>query len=244
MHDDGAWNVWSLLPSGRALREAAAAELSELLPGLFGYHLVSLGCFSNSLPTEASPVQHQLKLGLEPGVDLLADPADLPLTSDSVDVVVLAQLLEFHDNPHRVLREATRILIPEGHLVVTGFNPLSPWGLWRLWHSTDPRRGRRSLSPGRVKDWLNVLGFELVEERRCFFRPPLRGEAWQHRLMPLENWGRRWMPGLGGLYTLVARKKVSTLTPIRAAWTPKVIPIRPVLVEPGARSTAKELCPP
>lgn len=234
------WSVWNLLPAGAALCAAVNAELDAVMPGLFGYHLLAMGSFSEGLSTAASPVQHQVRLGLSPAAGIIADPANLPLQSDSVDVVLLAQLLDFHDNPHRVLREAARVLIPEGALVITGFNPWSAWGLWRLAHPGEGLRGRRALTPGRVKDWLTLLGFELVEERRCFFRPPLRANQRLLGLARLEGWGRRWAPGLGGLYTLVARKQVSTLTPIRAPWKSKVIPIRPVLVEPGVRSSAKE----
>lgn len=241
-----ARGVWRMLPAGEALYAALNGELESVLAGLFGYHLLSLGCFSNALDTAASPVRHHIRLGLEPRAALCADPGELPVLSDSVDVVLLAQLLDFHDNPHRVLREAARVLIPEGALVIAGFNPVSPWGMWRLARHGDRRHGTRMLTPGRVKDWLKLLGFELVEERRFFHRPPLESVHTLQRLAWLDDWGRRWAPGLGGLYVLVARKQVSTLTPVRMAWKPKVIPIRPVLAEPGVRATTanKEPCQP
>jgi SAM-dependent methyltransferase len=41
----------------------------------------------------------------------------------------MAHALEFHDDPHQILREVERVLIPEGELIITGFNPISIWGL-------------------------------------------------------------------------------------------------------------------
>lgn len=242
----GSAGVWSMLPAGDSLMTALNVELQPILSSLFGYHFLSLGCFSNCLDITASPVRHQVRLGLEQAAGVCADPGELPILSDSIDVVLLAQLLDFHDNPHRILREAARVLIPEGALVIAGFNPFSPWGLWRLAHRGDRRRGPRALTPGRVKDWLKLLDFELVEERRFFYRPPVESESAMQRLTWLESWGRRWAQSLGGMYVLVARKQVSTLTPVRMPWKPKVIPIRPALVEPGVRasSSSKESCRP
>lgn len=236
--ETNAPGAWAILPAGAALAEAVNAELEQILPSLFGYHLVSVGCYANALDTGASPIRHRLRLGLEGGAQLCGDPAALPVLSDSVDVVLLAQLLDFHDNPHRVLREAARAVIPGGSLVIVGFNPVSLWGLWRLANRGDSRRGSRALTPGRVRDWLGVLGFETTQERRFFYRPP-RPQKGPLRSAALDSFGRRWLPRFGSLYLLVARKQISTLTPVRLGWTPNVIAIHPALTEPGARASAK-----
>lgn len=64
-------------------------------------------------------------------VDVVCDLRELPFAANSIDLAVLPQRHEFHDNPHQILREVERILIPDGQLVITGFNPLSLWGLRR-----------------------------------------------------------------------------------------------------------------
>ena len=59
----------------------------------------------------------------------LCDLLDLPFESQSVDLIVMPHTLEFTSDPHRLLREAERVLMPEGQLVITGFNSLSLRGM-------------------------------------------------------------------------------------------------------------------
>jgi ubiquinone/menaquinone biosynthesis C-methylase UbiE len=58
----------------------------------------------------------------------VCDLRELPFAANSIDLAVMPHVLESHDNPHQILREVERILIPDGQLVITGFNPLSLWG--------------------------------------------------------------------------------------------------------------------
>jgi SAM-dependent methyltransferase len=146
----------------------------------------------------------------------------LPILTDSVDVVVLAHTLEFEQDPHQVLREADRVLVPEGHVVILGFNPWSPWGLWHVlvsrW-SRPPWSGQfRSL--WRIKDWLALLGFDTTVSRGFFFRPPLRHDGVMHRLKVMEKLGQRFWPFAGAVYIIVAKKRVMRPTPIRPRWRP------------------------
>lgn len=86
-----------------------------------------------------------------------AEFTQLPLASESVDVLVLPHVLEFEVDRHQLLREAERILKPEGRLHILGFNPSSLHAWWR------PAGGSRlhwgCVSPGRVLDWLSLLQF-------------------------------------------------------------------------------------
>ncbi len=67
---------------------------------------------------------------------------------DSIDLVFLPHTLEFSADPHQVLRETERVLIPEGRVIILGFNPLSSLGLWRLFRRRGGRiRNRRERSP-------------------------------------------------------------------------------------------------
>jgi SAM-dependent methyltransferase len=56
---------------------------------------------------------------LDKGADLQADAAQLPLASNSFDVVICAELLEHVPDPRPVIAEAFRVLKPGGSLVVT-----------------------------------------------------------------------------------------------------------------------------
>ena len=60
---------------------------------------------------------------------LMVDPAVLFFTEASLDLLALPHTLELCANPHAALREAHRVLVYEGRIVITGF---SPWRA-RLW---------------------------------------------------------------------------------------------------------------
>jgi SAM-dependent methyltransferase len=167
---------------------------------------------------------------------LLADNAALPFASESVDVVVMPHSLEFHPNPHAILREVDRILIPEGHVVIMSFNPLSFWGLARLllsWRKRMPWRGK-FYTRARLRDWLSLLGFDYVCGRQVFFRPPIQHEKTMQKLEFMERVGQRIMPLFAGVTVMLARKRTSTLTPIAPSWREKKIRPRPI-VEPTTR---------
>ena len=50
---------------------------------------------------------------------------------NSLDLIVLPHALEFTDDPHLMLREAYRVIRPEGQIVIAGFNPFSLFGAKR-----------------------------------------------------------------------------------------------------------------
>ncbi len=216
---------WYRKPLGRLFGAAETRLLAEILPRLFGYHLVALGVPTATDLLATSPIAHRCRLdAISPpagsSVDLLADPACLPLASDSIDVVVAPHVLEFVAEPHAVLREIDRVLIPEGHAVILGFNPFSLWGVRRLLHARSRTApwDARLLSARRVRDWLTLLGFDTLAVRYYCYRLPWTRTL--HRLTLLERLGPKYWPAGGGGYVLLARKRVSTLTPIKPSWRP------------------------
>ncbi|WP_223717365.1 class I SAM-dependent methyltransferase, partial [Escherichia fergusonii] len=64
-------------------------------------------------------------------VALRCDFHALPFPANSLDLVVLPHALELASDPHETLREVERVLVPEGRVVILGFNPASLWGLWQ-----------------------------------------------------------------------------------------------------------------
>jgi SAM-dependent methyltransferase len=161
----------------------------------------------------------------------------LPLASDTVDLVVLPHTLDFSLDPHLVLREAERILIPEGRVLIVGFNPISLWGLWRgalRWRGGVPWCGR-FLSYRRIVDWLVLLGFDIEYSDVCAFAPPLDSDRWARRLDRAEGLGRRVWPMLAGVYVVRAVKRVSTIRPIKSGWSSLRV-FGPSAIEPSARN--------
>ncbi len=239
----GCLRKWYTTPLGGLLQQVEREQLDDLLPEVFGYHLLQVGANCGVSLLEHSPIRHRVLLDSDlraPGCGLVADATRLPVAGDSVDAVLLHHVLEFSPDPHLALREVERVLIPEGVAVVVGFNPYSLWGLrgWARRRPGDAPWCGRFLSPSRVRDWLALLGFEVLESRCRVYRPPLQHRGLQRRLAFLETWGGRWWQPLGGLYVILARKRVATITPIRPRWGRHRRLVAPGLAEPTSRSRA------
>jgi SAM-dependent methyltransferase len=142
--------------------------------------------------------------------------SQLPIANASVDAVLLPHTLEFETDPYGIVREADRVLAGEGQLLVLGFRP---WGLWGM-RARAVRRGfppgiKRTLSEGRVRDWLELLGYDIVASRRYLYAPPW-GQPERSVGAASGLISRSWLhPWPAGAYLLKARKRVYTLTPIR-----------------------------
>ncbi|NOX76737.1 MAG: methyltransferase domain-containing protein [Gammaproteobacteria bacterium] len=224
--------AWFAHTPGRWFQAEQRAQLAKALPNLFGYHLLQVGDWYSRECLTSSRIPHCMLLDSSlqdaaparerPRQGLRGMPECLPIASDCLDVVLLPHALEFAENPHQVLREVDRVLISEGHVVVLGFNPWSPWLLWRLalgWRGRPPWCGR-FISLARLKDWLKLLGFDIVTCKRYFYRPPLAHRGMMRRLRFLDRIGKRWLPFFGAGYIVVARKRVATLTPLKTRWHP------------------------
>ncbi len=253
----GAPEVWHELYDwydsqvGVQLLKTEQQVLDAILPDLFGYYLVALAHPLQADRFAASRVSRRRVMNLcaqdyHPPLeaDGFRGEADrLPLQTDSIDVLVLPHVLEFTRQPHEVLREVERVLIAEGHVVILGFNPFSLWGLWRLvlgWRRGAPWCGAfRGVT--RVRDWLSLLGFDVLNTRYYFFRPPLQHRGILRKLTLLERLGQRLWPIFGGGYAIVAKKRVVTLTPVRPRWAARKRLVSTGLVEP-MKPHRKESC--
>jgi SAM-dependent methyltransferase len=156
----------------------------------------------------------------EARIALQCDFDALPFPNQSVDLVVLPHALELARDPHLTLSEVERVLVPEGRVMILGFNPASLWGLRQRVGEGAQRFGidRRGalflpragefLGYRRVRDWLRLLSFEVEAARFGCWRPPLRTQKWLDRTAWLERVGERWWPVLGAVYFIVAVKRV------------------------------------
>lgn len=230
---------WYATEAGKLLLIEIKTCLDELLPEMFGYHAVQIGSIAPSVDLlDGSRIKHRPRIDLDPrGVDVMAVSEALPFDADCIDVVVLMHTLDFAARPHGVLREVERILIPEGRLIVVGFNPWSTYGLWRLalgWRDKPPWCGR-FYSSARLKDWLSLLGLVTESCHYRGFRPPIQRAGLLQRLATMERIGRDVCPVLGGVRVLTARKRVATLTPLKQRWQRRnLVPGK--LAEPSTRA--------
>jgi SAM-dependent methyltransferase len=239
--------AWLQTAPGRYLLAWEQDRLDHAVTDAFGFHALQLGLpeidslRANRMPHRwvaseclyvpdvvAMPAPTDTLLSTQPGHQTIALHCEfdaLPFPNASIDLVVLPHGLELARDPHQTLREVERVLVPEGRVVIVGFNPASLWGLrqrmGRVRHGI-PFAGHH-LPPGsdlflpsagdfigywRLRDWLRLLSFEVEAGRFGCWRPPMRSERWLERYAWMDRVGERWWPVLGAVYFLEAVKRV------------------------------------
>ena len=209
----GQARQWLGGPLGELLLEQQRPLLEAELARFFGGYLVHYGP-GVQVPV-AAQIQRSVRVGAPfSGVEIACEEQAWPLGEHAADVVVLQHGLDFSLSPHGLLREAARSVRPGGHLLIVGINPWSSWGLRHVF-AHDALSQARCISPSRVSDWLNLLGFALEKRRFGCYRPPLATAKWQGRLAGWERRAGAWQLSGGGFYLLVARKIVVGLRPLQ-----------------------------
>jgi SAM-dependent methyltransferase len=254
---------WFQTPPGRYLLEWEQSRFDETVTNVFGYNALQLGLpelqalEANRMPhrwlalpeelvgltTEgnerhaAEGLDSTLKsfAGASVPVALVTNAAALPFPAASLDLLVLPHTLELSADPHHVLREVERVLVPEGRVVISGFNPYSLWGLRQARARMASRMGLGNLGisrlylpeagdfigPGRLRDWLRLLSFEVESERFGCYRPAVKTEKWLQRMAWMDRAGPRWWPIVGSVYFVMAVKRVRGMRLLGPAWKPR-----------------------
>jgi SAM-dependent methyltransferase len=218
--DERAWFETTL---GQYVLAREQAYCDEAVSDIFGFNAVQLGLSQFDL-LRASRIPFRMSIGPSAPAQLRADLHQLPIASQSVDLVLMPHVLEFSATPHQLLREVERVLIPEGHVIIAGFNPFSLWGARRLFAGEQPAypwRGKFLTLP-RVKDWLALLGFEVTGGKLACYIPPVPTPKWIERFQFMEAAGDRWWPLGGGVYFLLAKKRVQGMRLIMPKWQDRV----------------------
>lgn len=224
---------WFETPLGQHLLSREMRYFDHAVSDVFGFNAVQVGMPQFDF-LRNSRIPLRVKTAMEPIASVRANPMFLPFESQSLDLLALPHVLEFSANPHQVLREAERVLRPEGRLVLAGFNPRSLWGLARTFKGGDggyPWNGS-FLNISRVKDWMVLLGLEVAAGSMCCYRPPINRENWLRRLRFMEPAGDRWWAMGGGVYFLQAVKRVQGMNVILPEWK---APVARRLLSPAAK---------
>ena len=253
---------WFQTPPGQYLLSWEQAQFDLAVADLFGYNALQLGLSELqtlqanrmphrwlALPEELLPSQVEpwapvvatfgAPGGITPDtrmkISLITDAAALPFPAASLDLVVLPHTLELSADPHQVLREVERVLVPEGRVVISGFNPGSLWGLRQGRARVCERMGVSMLGasnlflpdagdfigPWRLRDWLRLLSFELESDRYGCYRPAMKTDKWLQRTAWMDRAGARWWPIFGAVYFVVAVKRVRGMRLLGPAWKPR-----------------------
>ncbi len=224
---------WLKSKAGQLFAHAEKEVLDEVLQTMYGYYLVQCAPPKFASFVSSSMITHRIIVNQAgnsnwPCSIIEGSNETLGIANDSVDVVVLTHSLEQAKKPHQVLREAHRILIPEGKVIITGINPFSFCGVWSLIRrllSSKEKHRHNSISANRVKDWLHLLDFEVTQTRHFFYRPPISNHRIMAKLTFFERIGLRYFSFFGGGFAIIANKKVTTMTPIKPAFAKKQEPI-------------------
>ena len=210
---------WFSTEQGAYVLDWERTQFDSAVEDVFGFRALQIGLPQVDFLRQ-NRIPFRFSLALEPGAALAADPLQLPLAGQSVDLVVLPHVLESHEHPHEVLREAERVLVPEGHIVISGFNSTSLWRLRQLFSARTPGApwDLKFIGLLRLRDWLRVLGFELNGGKFGCYAPPFRQKLWLERFDFMEKAGARWWPIAGGLYVVRAIKRTHGMRLVTPAW--------------------------
>jgi SAM-dependent methyltransferase len=271
-------------PPGQYVLRWEQTHLDRAVADIFGYHAVQLGLpeidtlAENRMPLRLLVSDRVVENGAPQGngslqgaeseqpsgrrVAVITRFEELPFATQSIDLVVMPHILEFAQEPHQVLREVDRVLLPEGQVIITGFNPASLWGLRQALSRTGgarpylPRDGQ-FISLPRIKDWLKLLSFETNRGRFGCYAPWAGSERWLARWAFMEKAGDRWWPVFGSVYLLSAVKRVRgmrvigpvrkrkeerrvALAPAATPRTPVAFTVRVVHGDEAANDTARD----
>jgi SAM-dependent methyltransferase len=247
-HSDSiiARSKWLRTSAGRYALEWELAQFDLAVADIFGYNAAQVGLIempalrNNRMPftfVVDEPSKRLDPIG-DAGLTSVSERApralvltrleELPFAPQSLDLVVLPHALEFAEDPHQILREVERVLIPEGQLLLTGFNPASLWGMRQALGRTLgapflPHAGQ-FLGLPRLKDWLKLLGFEVNRGRFGCYRPAFHSEKWMERFGFMDVAGDRWWPICGAVYMISAIKRVPSMRLLGPAWKERKAP--------------------
>lgn len=201
-----------------AQRETAVYE--QAVADVFGFHALQVGWHGYDLLAQCRmPYKHYLHEHQTQQSSMLCEPEYLPLTENSVDLICLPHVLEQCHDPQQTLREAFRVLVPEGTLILTGVTPLSCLGLRaKVGRLKKTGAFKRLFTAWRIRDWLNVLGFEVVRCNHLIHALPINDLSWLERQARFEKWGACTFGLTGGVYFLIAKKRVLNVRLLKPDW--------------------------
>ncbi|MFP8965458.1 class I SAM-dependent methyltransferase [Pokkaliibacter sp. CJK22405] len=209
------WLSWLESAAGKQLIDAEQSALDRLMPGLFGYHLLTMSPTGRLALSRESTIKHRFSAeliqplaGQDQSFVMSADA--LPFAEGALDVIVLHHVLDFGKQPHQILRECIRTLLPSGHIVIVTYHPAN-WQQGKRWPFMSSRR---------LHDWLALLSCR-VEHTESHFVTPASATGWGNLKQSLAEW-------LGVFTVTVACKEVSSMTPLKPSW--KMRPLLPVSV--------------
>jgi SAM-dependent methyltransferase len=225
--------AWLATAQGRYVLAWEQERYDQVVADIFGFNALQMGMTQCDF-LRANRMPFRQRCDPDGPAEVRTHFEHLPYATSSLDLVVMPHVLEFSPDPHQILREVERVLVPEGQIVIAGFNPYSLWGMRRKLARCEPvfPWNGNYLGVLRVRDWLKLLGFETQFGGFGCYAPAAVEKKWLQRYSFMEMVGARWWPIAGAVYMLQAIKRVPGMRVILPAWR-----------ERRARAKAKALAP-
>ena len=213
---------WFKSPLGQYLLALEYDFINPVVMDTFGFYAIQMGNFDIDF-LDQSRIQNKFSLNSN-HADLMTSNEALPFEEASVDLLIAPHILEQMVEPYELLKEIHRVLMPEGRLIISGFNPTSLWGLKRLLSfNIDYPWNAKFISLSKIKEWLPIVGLEMIEGKMGCYVPPIQQSSWLKKIHAMEKLGDRWWPMLGGFYFIVIQKRVHGMHAIQPLWKKKLI---------------------
>lgn len=231
---------------------AISKQLAPVLSEIFGYHALLYTAKAKKLMANDLIIRHSWIVESGGSGENQIDDShsfsnsvkcletELPFSSDSIDLIIVPEVFRKGEYPHQKLREIERVLIPDGQLIMLVENVLS-WQSVKeriLAFIAKPHFRSGIITRFRLNDWFGLLGLKASLE------------------LPIYRSERHHQAGSAGLITkltklrellsskyliIVAKKKVSTLTPIRPSWRANRKLVRPRIAEPSVKVSVDKI---
>ncbi len=229
---------WYETPIGRYVYAAEAEWLAEHLKQCFGYYLLQLGGSHSLKALHPSPIRYHIWCmpqhhANQEETTICCDFEQLPLNEHTIDAFVLPHTLDLSPNPEVVLTAAANALVAEGTLLILGFNPsgvFMPAKQIRRWSRHELPWGLKWQRIGKIRHWLEAANCE-IESIKTFlfsFSPTVLGSVRRRRLV--DALGQSVCPTWGGVYLILARKRMVHVTPLKVEWKQRKLVNKDVIV--------------
>jgi len=221
---------WGDFPAGEHIQHAISEVCNDFAERIFGYHFAKIGALSSCISLNNSPIRHHINYTPQLLTQSHQQPLNkkdsesyvvghshcLPFSENSIDGFVLANELDFAQDPHEILREVDRVITQNGYVIISGFNPLSLAGIAKYLpvKRDNVLHDARFFTSYRIKDWLQLLGFEIVEQRQVLFSTLFFQQKWKGAAR-LQHYLSSYLPWCSAVYVILAKKRVIPMTAIK-----------------------------